>query len=129
MIQVRYLIFNEGYLGTSGDQLGRVGLAQEGSDWPDCCAGLLPADGEVASLLALERLTEARRAARTTSDGAPVPLNRAVATAKVHGPAAGLALLVSLLDDERVTRGHRYHAVRAQPSSCAETRRLPRRPI
>ena len=42
-----------------------------------------------------------------------VTLNRAVAVAKVHGPAAGLALLDTLRDDDRVTRSHRYPAVRA----------------
>jgi predicted RNA polymerase sigma factor len=42
-----------------------------------------------------------------------VTLHRAVATAMVHGPAAGLALLDPLAGDERLVRGHRYLAVRA----------------
>jgi predicted RNA polymerase sigma factor len=49
----------------------------------------------------------------THLDSPVVTLNRAVATAKVHGPAAGLALLDTLRDDERITRSHRYPAVRA----------------
>ena len=41
-----------------------------------------------------------------------VTLNRAIATAQVHGPAAGLALLDSLADDKRVAGHHRLDAVR-----------------
>jgi predicted RNA polymerase sigma factor len=147
---------------------------------------LLPDEGEVAGLLALMLLTEARRAARTLPDGSLVPLdeqrrelwdrsaidegiglltrtlgkaaagpyqmqaaiaavhdeapsaaetdwpqilalydvlerispgpiitlNRAVAVAMVHGPRAGLALLGTLDDDQRMTRNHRLESVR-----------------
>ena len=45
-------------------------------------------------------------------DNPMVALNRAIATAMVHGPAAGLALLAPLDADERVARGHRLDAVR-----------------
>jgi RNA polymerase sigma factor (sigma-70 family) len=184
VLQVLYLIFNEGYTGTAGERLDRVELADEAIRLTRMLHALLPDDGEVAGLLALMLLTDARRAARTTADGLLVPLdeqdrtlwdqaaiaegtelitramsttklgpyqlqaaiaavhseagetdwpqilglynlleahldspvvtlNRAVATAKVHGPSAGLALLDTLRDDERVTRSHRYPAVRA----------------
>jgi predicted RNA polymerase sigma factor len=167
--------------------LSRVELAQEAIRLTRMLHAILPDDGEVAGLLALMLLTDARRAARTTPDGLLVPLdeqdrtlwdqeaisegvdlitwamsttrlgpyqlqaaiaavhseakaaagtdwrqilglytlleshldspvvtlNRAVAVAKVRGPAAGLALLDTLRDDERVTRSHRYPAVRA----------------
>jgi predicted RNA polymerase sigma factor len=187
VLQVLYLIFNEGYTGTAGERLSRVELAQEAIRLTRMLHAILPDDGEVAGLLALMLLTDARRAARTTADGLLVPLddqdrglwdqqaigegvelitwamsttklgpyqlqaaiaavhseaktaadtdwrqilglytllerhldgpvvtlNRAVAVAKVHGPAAGLALLDTLRDDDRVTRSHRYSAVRA----------------
>jgi predicted RNA polymerase sigma factor len=187
VLQVLYLIFNEGYTGTAGDQLARADLSQEAIRLGRMLRELLPDDGEVAGLLALMLLTDARRDARTTADGALVPLdeqdrakwdqatiregtelitwamrttalgpyqlqaaiaavhseattaddtdwrqilalynlleplldgpvvrlNRAVATAMVHGPDAGLALLDTLSSDPRATRGHRYHAVRA----------------
>jgi RNA polymerase sigma factor (sigma-70 family) len=47
------------------------------------------------------------------SPGPVVTLNRAVALAMVQGPGAGLALLETLEDDERMARNHRLHAVRA----------------
>jgi predicted RNA polymerase sigma factor len=46
------------------------------------------------------------------SQGPVITLNRAVAVAMVHGPRAGLALLGTLDDDERMTRNHRLEAVR-----------------
>ena len=44
------------------------------SAWPGCCTRRCPSDGEVAGLLALMLLTDARRAARIDADGRPVPL-------------------------------------------------------
>lgn len=75
VLQVLYLIFNEGYTGTSGNQLQRVELAQEAIRLTRMLHALLPDDGEVTGLLALMLLTDARRAARTTADGALVPLD------------------------------------------------------
>jgi len=69
-----YLIFNEGYTATSGDELHRAELTGEAIRLTRQVHRLLPADGEVAGLLALMLLTEARRPARTTADGALVPL-------------------------------------------------------
>jgi RNA polymerase sigma factor (sigma-70 family) len=186
VLQVLYLVFNEGYTTSSGPELVRTDLTAEAIRLTREVHRLLPDDGEVAGLLALLLLTEARRAARTAPDGGMVPLdeqdrsrwdqaliaegvelvtgalsssrlgpyqlqaaiaavhdeapsaaetdweevlalygllerlapspvvtlNRAVAVAEVHGPAAGLALL-DALDDERVTGHHRFFAVRA----------------
>ena len=46
------------------------------------------------------------------SPGPVVTLNRAVAVAMVHGPRAGLALLGTLDEDERMSRNHRLESVR-----------------
>jgi RNA polymerase sigma factor (sigma-70 family) len=72
--QVLYLIFNEGYTASAGQQLQRTDLTAEGLRLARLLRGLLPGDAETASLLALMLLTDARRAARATPDGALVPL-------------------------------------------------------
>jgi len=188
VLQVLYLIFNEGYASTAGEDLQRVDLTAEAIRLTRLVRRMLPADQEVAGLLALQLLTDARRPARTTPDGALVPmaeqdrgrwdraliaegvslvsealsrtprfgryqlqaaiaavhdeapddaatdwpqilafyrllrgvadgpmvvLNQAVAEAKVHGPAAGLALLDEAAADPRLAGNHRVDAVRA----------------
>lgn len=187
VLHVLYLIFNEGYASSEGPQLHRTDLTAEAIRLTRLLRRLLPTEGDVAGLLALMLLTDARRAARTDSDGFLVPLaeqrrdlwdqtliqegvsiltrtlgrgpvgpyqlqaaiaavhdeaptadetdwpqilalyetlervapssvvtlNRAVATAMVHGPRAGLALLGTIDDDERMAHTHRLEAVRA----------------
>ena len=187
VLDVLYLIFNEGYTASSGPDLHRADLTSEAIRLADEVRRLLPDDGEVAGLLALMLLTDARRPARTRPDGTLVPLaeqdrstwnaesitrgvrlitetmaraplgpfqiqaaiaavhteaaraedtdwpqvaalyrvlaglapgpvvtlNRAVAVAMADGPQAGLDLLATLDDDERMTRQHRLDAVRA----------------
>jgi len=186
VLHVLYLVFNEGYMTSSGPALNRADLTAEAIRLARMLHSLLPAEGEVAGLLALMMLTQARRAARTLADGSLVPLdeqrrdlwnhslieqgvalitrtlgktsigpyqlqaaiaavhdeapsaketdwpqilalydvlervspgpvitlNRAVAVAMVDGPRAGLALLGTLDDDERMARNHRLEAVR-----------------
>ena len=72
--QVLYLIFNEGYTASSGARLHRVELTAEAVRLTRQLHARLPADGEVAGLLALMLLTDARRPARTRPDGALIPL-------------------------------------------------------
>ena len=74
VLQVLYLIFNEGYAATSGPDLQRADLTAEAIRLARDLHRLLPEDGEVAGLLALMLLTDARRPARTMSDGSLVPL-------------------------------------------------------
>jgi predicted RNA polymerase sigma factor len=69
VLQVLYLIFNEGYTASSGDQLAVPALSQEAIRLTRWLRRLLPADSEVAGLLALMLLTDARRPARTLPDG------------------------------------------------------------
>ncbi len=187
VLHVLYLIFNEGYTASAGPALHRADLTAEAIRLTRMLQRLMPDDGEVAGLLALMLLTDARRAARTDDRGWLVPLaeqdrrlwnaeeisegialvsrtlgkgpvgpyqlqaaiaavhdeaadaadtdwpqilalygvlekmspgpvvtlNRAVALAMVHGPRAGLALLGTLDDDERMGQHHRLDAVRA----------------
>ena len=187
VLHVLYLIFNEGYSASSGSDLQRVELTAEAIRLTREVSRIVPDDGEVAGLLALMLLTDARRATRTTPDGALVPLgeqdrtrwdrarieegvalvsatlatakpgpyqlqaaiaaihdeapgtdetdwheilvlyrildrmapnpmvtlNRAIATAMVHGPGAGLELLDALAEDKRIAGHHRLDAVRA----------------
>lgn len=185
-LHVLYLIFNEGYTSSVGPRLQRLDLSTEAIRLTRAVHHLMPDDGEVAGLLALMLLTDARRAARTGPDGELIPLteqdrstwdreliaegialltatlskgsigeyqlqaavaavhdeasrpeetdwpqimalygllehmsdspmvtlNRAIATAMVHGPAAGLALIASLDADGRLAGHHRLAAVR-----------------
>ena len=187
VLHVVYLVFNEGYTATSGAQLVRAELTAEAIRLARELHRLVPGDGEVAGLLGLLLLTDARRQARTAPDGSLVPLseqdrtlwntkaiaegaalvtdtlsrgpigpyqlqaaiaavhdeaptaevtdwpqilalytvlervapnptvtlNRAVAVAKVQGPAAGLALLDALSADERISASHHLVSVRA----------------
>jgi predicted RNA polymerase sigma factor len=187
VLHVLYLIFNEGYAASSGAEARRADLTVEAVRLTRMLHRLMPDTGEVAGLLALMLLTDARRAARVDADGWLVPLaeqqrdrwdaaqikegvdlltrtlgsgpvgpyqvqaaiaavhaeaptaertdwaqilalyevlerispgpvvrlNRAVAVAMVHGPRAGLALLGTLDDDDRMSHTHRLEAARA----------------
>jgi RNA polymerase sigma factor (sigma-70 family) len=75
VLHVLYLIFNEGYASSAGESLQRVDLATEAIRLARSVHQLLPDDGEVAGLLALMLLTDARRAARSGADGELIPLD------------------------------------------------------
>src|SRR5690349_19722822 len=187
VLHVLYLVFNEGYANSVGPSLQRVDLSNEAIRLARGLHAVTPDDGEVAGLLALMLLTDARRAARTgpagelipldeqdrsrwdaaaiaegvalisatlprgavgayqlqaaiaavhdeaasadapdwpqilglygllqrMSDNPMVTLNHAIATAMVHGPAAGLERLDALAEDRRLEGHHRLDAVRA----------------
>ena len=74
VLQVLYLIFNEGYTTSSGRELYRTDLTAEAIRLARLLHGIVPGEAEVAGLLALMLLTDARRAARADADGMIVPL-------------------------------------------------------
>jgi RNA polymerase sigma factor (sigma-70 family) len=74
VLEVLYLLFNEGYASSSGPDLARTDLSAEAIRLARLLHGQLPDDAEVAGLLALMLLTDARRPARTTATGQLVPL-------------------------------------------------------
>jgi RNA polymerase sigma factor (sigma-70 family) len=74
VLHVLYLIFNEGYIASSGPVLQRGELTREAIRLTRAVHALLPDDGEVAGLLSLMLLTDARRAARTRADGTLIAL-------------------------------------------------------
>ena len=196
VLHVLYLIFSEGYASSIGPHLQRSDLANEAIRLTRSVHTLLPQDCEVAGLLALMLLTDARRLARTgpggelialaeqdrslwdrslisegialisktlsrgsigayqlqaavaavhdeavraadtdwpqilalygllmrMSDNPMVALNHAIATAMVHGPSAGLELLLSLDADARLANHYRLDAVRAHLHEMAGER-------
>ena len=74
VLEVIYLVFNEGYAATSGEDLVRPALCAEAQRLGRILAGLLPREPEVFGLLALMELQASRLTARAGPDGAFVPL-------------------------------------------------------
>lgn len=75
VLKVVYLVFNEGYMASSGDSLTRPDLSAEAITLGRLLVELLP-ETEVLGLLALMLLNESRRAARTSPEGDLVPLEQ-----------------------------------------------------
>src|SRR5580658_9950213 len=76
VLHVLYLIYNEGYASSVGVHLQRLDLAREAIRLARGAKALLPENGEVAGLLALMLLTDARRAARTGPEEELIPLDK-----------------------------------------------------
>ncbi len=94
VLHVIYLIFNEGYTASSGEQLQRTDLASEAIRLARAVAARLPQDGEAAGLLSLMLLTDARRSARSGPGGELVPLDKQDRDSWNHGQIAeGVALI------------------------------------
>jgi len=75
VLEVVYLIFNEGYSATSGDDWMRPALTQEALRLGRILANLTPREPEVHALVALMELQASRMAARTAADGSAILLN------------------------------------------------------
>jgi len=75
VLHVLYLIFNEGYTSSGGEELQRTDLSNEAIRLMRLLQRLVPKDGEVLGLLALMILTDARRAARSGLNGELIPLD------------------------------------------------------
>jgi predicted RNA polymerase sigma factor len=73
VLHVLYLVFNEGYTASGGPDMQRPDLATEAVRLARAIRRSLPDDGEVAGLLALMLLADARGAARTDGEGGLVP--------------------------------------------------------
>ena len=98
VLHVLYLVFSEGYTSSSGAALQRTDLANEAIRLTRAVHGLLPGDGEVAGLLALMLLTDARRAARTGPGGELIPLDEQDRTLwDAEAIAEGVALVSAAL--------------------------------
>ena len=122
VLHVLYLIFNEGYTTTSGEDLLRTDLTGEAIRLTRAVHRLLPDDGEVAGLLALMLLTESRRAARTTPEGGLIPLaeqDRALWNAERI--AEGVALIEDSLSRTEVGPYQLQAAIAAIHAEAAST--------
>jgi predicted RNA polymerase sigma factor len=74
VLEVLYLIFNEGYSAMAGEDWMRPALCYEAVRLGRVLAGLMPAEPEVHGLVALMEIQASRIAARLSDDGEPVPL-------------------------------------------------------
>jgi predicted RNA polymerase sigma factor len=98
VLHVLYLIFNEGYTTTSGPHLRRADLSHEGIRLTRMALRLLPENTEIAGLLALMLLTDARRHARTGLNDELIPLAQQNRALWDRGQIAeGIALLSAAL--------------------------------
>src|SRR5690606_23365068 len=75
VLEVIYLIFNEGYAATSGDDWVRADLCQEALRLGRILAELAPGEPEVHGLVALMEIQASRTRARTGPSGEPVPIH------------------------------------------------------
>ena len=103
VLHVLYLLFNEGYAPASGPDLTRPDLSAEAIRLARAAHASAPEDPEVAGLLALMLLTDARRPARTDPDGELVPLSEQDRTRwDAELIAEGSALIAAALERGQV---------------------------
>ncbi len=122
VLHVLYLIFSEGYTSSSGPSLHRTDLSNEAIRLTRAVHGLLPNDGEVAGLLALMLLTDARRAARTGASGELIPLDeqdRALWDQRLI--AEGIALVAGALSKGSIGLYQLQAAIAAVHDEAAST--------
>ena len=116
VLAVIYLVFNEGYSATSGDDWMRPALCDEAMRLGRVLAGLLPQEPEVHGLVALMELQASRLKARTRADGTPILLldqNRALWDRLLIGRGlAGLELI------RRLGGTGGFYALQAAIAAC-----------
>jgi predicted RNA polymerase sigma factor len=103
VLHVLYLLFSEGYTTSGGDELTRTDLSSEAIRLARGIHDALPREPEVAGLLALMLLTDARRLARVDADGGLVPLShqdRLLWNRNLM--SEGLALITEALEQHRI---------------------------
>ena len=121
VLRVLYLIFSEGYASSIGAHLQRLDLASEAIRLTRCTRALLPEDAEVAGLLALMLLTDARRRARTGPQGELIPLDQQDRSLWDRGQIAeGTALLTLTLSKGTVGLYQLQAAVAAVHDEAAQ---------
>lgn len=121
VLDVLYLIFNEGYTSSLGPHLHRADLSHEAIRLTQILHHLQRQDAEVAGLLALMLLTDARRLARTNSAGELIPLaqqDRALWD-KQHRLDAVRAHLLEMAGDHKAAVSH-YRAAAGKTGSLPE---------
>jgi RNA polymerase sigma factor (sigma-70 family) len=122
VLHVLYLIFNEGYASTTGPSLQRVDLSSEAIRLTRAVRNTLPQDGEVAGLLALMLLTDARRPARTGPDGELIPLDEQDRTLWDRGAIEeGIALISETLPRGAIGAYQLQAAIAAVHDEAART--------
>jgi predicted RNA polymerase sigma factor len=116
---VLYLIFNEGYAATAGDDWMRPDLCAEGIRLTRMLAGLAPLEPDVHGLLALMQLQASRLYARSDADGRPVLLDdQDRATWDQLLIRRGLASLDRALAASRTGRPLGTYVIQAQIAAC-----------
>jgi RNA polymerase sigma factor (sigma-70 family) len=122
VLHVLYLVFNEGYIATSGPDLQRPDLTREAIRLTRDLHRLLPDEGEVAGLLALMLLTDARRAARTGPLGELIPLDEQDRTLwDQQAIVEGVALVSSALSSGSVSEYQLLAAIAALHDEAPRT--------
>ncbi len=122
VLHVLYLIFNEGYTSSAGASLQRTDLSNEAIRLTRAVHALLPGDGEVAGLLALMLLADARRAARSGPNGELIPLDEQDRS-RWNAPliAEGIALVSAALSGGAVGPYQLQAAIAAVHDEAAST--------
>ncbi len=116
VLGVVYLVFNEGYAATAGDDWMRPALCEEALRLGRLLAGLAPGEAEVFGLLALMELQSSRAAARTGPSGEPILLlEQDRARWDRDAIERGLAALDRA---ERLSRGRGPYALQAAIAAC-----------